>query len=165
VVLGEAASGLFQGLAELGPGFGKVTRPIVLLGKELQTVGEITGDHVEVGVKDHLASSFEIIHAEVEALGVEDGAEPLGHTAADKAHLHPEVVRKVQQVLVMVFRDNQGVAVVHRGDIQEGQYLGGLENPFRRLPPGGDGAKDTVLQEPFTSFDVLNEDPGQFYHY
>ena len=42
--------------------------------------------------------------------------------------------------------NDQGMAVVDRGDIQKGQNLGGLQDPGRRELAGDDAAKDAVLQ-------------------
>ena len=55
--------------------------------------------------------------------------------------------------------DDQGVAVVHRGDIQEGQDLRGFQDPHRRQLPGGNAAKNTVSHDsPFSG----NGGSGQF---
>ena len=40
--------------------------------------------------------------------------------------------------------NDQGVAVVHRGDIQKSQYLGGFQDSGGGQLAGGDAAKDAV---------------------
>ena len=59
----------FQDPAELLPGFFHVAGFVARLGKELEAVGVVARDDVEVSVEYHLPRGPEIIHADVESLG------------------------------------------------------------------------------------------------
>lgn len=131
-------------MAQLGRRLFQIPGPVAHLGKELQAVAEIAGDDVEVGVHDRLAGGFEIIHADIETLGIKGGPQGPGHPAAHQPHLPPEVVGQLQQGGIMLLGNDQGVAVVHRGHIEEGQDPGGLQDPRRRGLAEGDPAEDAV---------------------
>ena len=61
---------LFQGPAQLFPGLFPVPGFVVFLGEQFEAIGKVAGDDVEVGMEHHLSRGLEIVHLDVEALGV-----------------------------------------------------------------------------------------------
>ena len=117
-------SAYFKCLLQLRRGLLQVAGLVALLWEEFEAVAEVAGNDVDVGVEDHLSGGLKIVHADIEALGVKGGPQGLGHPAADLAHFRPELVGQLQQILVMNLGNDQGMAVVDRGDIQKGQNPG-----------------------------------------
>jgi hypothetical protein len=136
-----------HGLAQLLPHSLYVPREVATLGKKLEAVAQEAGNNVQVGVEDHLAGGVEIVHAQVNAPGEEILAQGLSHSPGDLTHLQPQLIRKVQKGFVVLFRNHQSVAIMYRGDVQEGQDPGGLYYLDDRGLAGGDTAKNTIRHD------------------